>query len=235
MSHMKGNIPFCRFVFHVLHAPPVKILPQNPVNLINPVRKFSMIMFNAIAAMSENRVIGNQGKIPWHLPEDFRWFKHKTLGGTLIMGRKTFESIGKPLPGRKTIVLTRQLLNVPGVATCTDARSLIKKLSDQIASQPSAGTHIRLPANQKPSEIMVPWVCGGAEIYRLFLPECHTLYLTRVKRVVEGDTFFPEFENDFSIEQVIHENQDFRVERWYRKGWTHYTVNEPWPLAKPQG
>ena len=58
-----------------------------------------MPTFFAIAAMSENRVIGSQGKIPWHLPEDFRWFKHKTMGGTLIMGRKTFESIGKPLPG----------------------------------------------------------------------------------------------------------------------------------------
>src|SRR5476649_2734036 len=63
--------------------------------------------FFAIAAMSENRVIGNQGKIPWHIPEDFRWFKHKTMGGTLIMGRKTFESIGKPLSGRKTLILSR--------------------------------------------------------------------------------------------------------------------------------
>ncbi len=57
--------------------------------------------------MSENRAIGIAGKIPWHLPEEYRWFKHKTMGGTLIMGRKTFESIGKPLPGRQTVVLSR--------------------------------------------------------------------------------------------------------------------------------
>src|SRR5882762_8039845 len=67
-----------------------------------------MPIFNAIAAMSENRIIGNQGKIPWHIPDDFRWFKHKTMGGTLIMGRKTFQSIGKPLPGRETIVLSHR-------------------------------------------------------------------------------------------------------------------------------
>ncbi len=65
-----------------------------------------MPTIHAIAAVSENRVIGNQGKIPWHLPDDFRWFKHKTMGATLVMGRKTYESIGKPLPGRKTVVLS---------------------------------------------------------------------------------------------------------------------------------
>jgi len=80
-----------------------------------------MPLFHAIAAMSENRVIGDKGKIPWHIADDFRWFKHKTMGGTLIMGRKTFESIGKPLPGRKTIVLTRQPLNIPGVEVVSDA------------------------------------------------------------------------------------------------------------------
>jgi dihydrofolate reductase len=189
-----------------------------------------MPLFHAIAAMSENRVIGNQGKIPWHIPDDFRWFKHKTMGGTLIMGRKTFESIGKPLPGRKTIVLTRQSLNLPDVETCPDATALKKRLSDRVASQLSAGTHTRLPANQEPPARIVPWVCGGAEIYRLFLPQCSTLHLTRIKREVKGDTFFPEFENDFSLEQVIHENQSFRVERWVRKGGTHYTFNEAWPF-----
>jgi len=186
--------------------------------------------FYAIAAMSENRVIGNQGKIPWHLPEDFRWFKHKTMGGTLIMGRKTFESIGKPLPGRKTIVLTRGQMNIPDVQICTDSQSLIKTLSNQMASQPEFGMHTRFETDQSSPEVVIPWVCGGAEIYQQFLPECRTLYLTRVKRVVEGDAFFPEFENNFSLEQVIHENENFRVERWFRKGWTHYGNNEPWPF-----
>jgi dihydrofolate reductase len=193
-----------------------------------------MPLFQAIAAMSENRVIGNKGKIPWRLPEEYRWFKHKTMGGTLIMGRITYESLGKPLPGRKTIVLTRQPLNIPGVETCSDAGSLIKRISDQAATLPSAGTHFRLLENQTPPETFAaPWICGGTQIYEQFLPECQTLHLTRVKRQVEGDAFFPAFENDFTLEQVIHENDDFRVERWYRKGWTHYTAVEPWPFPTP--
>src|SRR5271155_5700800 len=100
-----------------------------------------MATFQAIAAMSENRVIGDRGKIPWRLPDDFRWFKHKTMGGTLIMGRKTFDSIGKSLPGRETVVLSRSTA-APGVTTC-DLASLDETLR-------------RLP---KPW-----WVCGGEEI-----------------------------------------------------------------------
>ena len=190
------------------------------------------VMFRAIAAMSENRVIGDQGKIPWHIPDDFRWFKHKTMGGTLIMGRKTFASIGKALPGRKTIVLTRQSLTAPGIETCSDAATLKQKLIDEVAAQPLAGAHTRHPDDNEPQPRTVPWVCGGAEIYSLFLPVCITVYLTRIKREVKGDTFFPGFENDFVLEQVIHENQSFRIERWFRKGWTHYSSNEPWPFAE---
>src|SRR5271166_2104453 len=73
--------------------------------------------FKAIAAMSENRVIGDGGKIPWHLPEDFKWFKSTTMGHVIVMGRKTFESIGRPLPGRETIVLSRSGFKHPGVRT----------------------------------------------------------------------------------------------------------------------
>ena len=73
--------------------------------------------FKAIAAMSLNRVIGSGNSIPWHLPEDFAWFKQTTMGHVLVMGRKTFESIGSPLPGRETIVLTRRAEPIPGVRT----------------------------------------------------------------------------------------------------------------------
>jgi dihydrofolate reductase len=150
-----------------------------------------MLTFYAIVAMSENRCIGHRGKIPWHLPEDFAWFKQKTMGGTLIMGRKTFRSIGKPLPGRETVVLSRSL--VPGVTVCHDISKLEETLKD-------------LP---KPY-----WVCGGVEIYRQLLRNCILLYLTRVKRVVSGDAFFPPFEDKFELDQVIHENDEFFVERW---------------------
>jgi dihydrofolate reductase len=166
-----------------------------------------MPVFHAIAAMSENRVIGDRGKIPWRLKDDFRWFKHKTMGGTLVMGRKTFESIGKPLPGRRTIVLTRGHIENPDVETCSAAASL-------------------------PEISGLGWICGGAEIYLQLLPKCECLYLTRVKREVAGDTFFPAFEDHFRRDQVIHETPEFRVERWINSALvTNPTEIESWPLA----
>ena len=173
--------------------------------------------FYAIAAMSENRVIGNQGKIPWHLPEDFRWFKHKTMGGTLIMGRKTFESIGKPLPGRKTVILTHRPLDVPNVETCSnlalfDTEYLKAHLQDNY------------------------WVCGGGTIYKQFLDRCTYLYLTVVKREVEGDVYFPSplhVQTNHFLDQIIHENADFRVERWKHKNQAVSVLPpESWPFPK---
>jgi dihydrofolate reductase len=163
---------------------------------------------HAIAAMSENRVIGSGGKIPWQLPLDFRWFKHKTMGSAMIMGRKTFESIGEPLPGRTSLVLSRHGGECPGARFFTNADQLLASL----------------PAD-KPA-----WVVGGAEIYRQFLPRCTFLYLSRVKTTAAGDVFFPEFEEKFALDQVIHENDGFRVERWWRKG-TPPEPPEPWPFA----
>jgi dihydrofolate reductase len=112
-----------------------------------------MPIFHAIAAMSENRVIGNQGKIPWRLPEDFRWFKHKTMGGTLIMGRKTFESIGEALPGRQTVLISSKA-NSSATHTCHDLLYLNETLSG-------------LPEPY--------WICGGGEIYRQLLGNCDLL------------------------------------------------------------
>lgn len=160
-----------------------------------------MPTFYAIAAMSENRVIGNQGKIPWHIPDDFRWFKHKTMGGTLVMGRKTFDSIGKPLPGRKTLVLTHRPLNVPGVDTCSDLRFF---LTQYVKEQPQETTY---------------WVCGGGTIYNQLLDLCAYLYLTIVKREVKGDAYFPDkwhVEKNHTFDQVIHDTPEFRIERWKR-------------------
>lgn len=152
-----------------------------------------MKTLKAIAAMSENRVIGNAGDIPWHLPEDFKWFKQTTMGGILVMGRKTFDSIGRPLPGRETFVLSRTPRNIPKVHCFTDLAML-----DQLATDKTI------------------WIAGGGEIYRQMLPQCETLYLTRVHRTCEGDAYFPEFENDFTLAAVELENPDFTVERWER-------------------
>jgi len=150
--------------------------------------------YQAIAAMAPNRVIGNGNQIPWHLPEDFKWFKQKTMGHELIMGRRTFESIGKPLPGRKTIVLSRKGFSRPNVAVY--------------------GSLDELPA---PAEGRERFICGGAEIYRLALPQCGDLFLTRVKKTVQGDCFFPPFEADFRLVEVLAENDDFSIEHYRRQ------------------
>src|SRR2546428_5022056 len=122
--------------------------------------------------MSLNRVIGAGNKIPWRLPEDFKWFKKLTTGHVVVMGRKTFESIGKPLPNRTTIVLTRSTTPIAGVRTISDLSQL------NSADSGLAGREI--------------FICGGAQVYLQALPRCSDLYLTVVKRVVEGDAHFPE-------------------------------------------
>jgi dihydrofolate reductase len=147
--------------------------------------------FKAIAAMSLNRVIGAGNKIPWHLPEDFKWFKKMTVGNVIVMGRKTYESIGKPLPNRITVVLTRSADPIPGVQTICDLAQ-VQSLGSSIAGR----------------EI---FICGGAQVYQQALPLCSDLYLTVVKRVVDGDALFPDFEHGFEFKQVLLENPDFKI------------------------
>jgi dihydrofolate reductase len=159
--------------------------------------------FKAVAAMSLNRVIGAGNRIPWHLPEDFKWFKNLTMGHVLVMGRKTFESIGKPLPGRTTLVLTRSQEPIVGVQT-------IARLED-VLDGAFEGRQI--------------FICGGAQVYKQALPLCADLYLTLVKRVVDGDAFFPQFEGDFELVEEVADHGEFKV--------MHYTrsprkINREW-------
>jgi dihydrofolate reductase len=130
------------------------------------------MVISIIAALAENRVIGRNGAIPWDIPEDRRRFRELTMGHPVIMGRKTFEAIGQPLPGRKNIVLTRQAGYRPD--GCLVAHDLAAALAACAGSD----------------EV---FICGGGEIYREALPLAERLYLTRIPRKVEGDTFFPEF------------------------------------------
>lgn len=131
-----------------------------------------------IAAMSQNRVIGKNNKLPWHLPNDLKFFKESTMGKPIIMGRKTFESIGRPLPGRQNIVITRnQDWQHEGVTTLPDVPSAI--LVATTAAEESGA-----------DEIMV---IGGQQIYEQTLPMADRLYLTRVDADIEGDAFFPAF------------------------------------------
>jgi dihydrofolate reductase len=126
-----------------------------------------------IAAQAENRVIGLDNQMPWHLPEDLQYFKKVTLGKPVIMGRKTFESIGRPLPGRTNIVVTRQAQwQAAGVVTAQTLEAAFE-----------------LAAAEKPDELMV---IGGAQIYAETLPLAQRIYLTQINKTFEGDAWFPE-------------------------------------------
>ena len=150
----------------------------------------SATTFQAIAAMSLNRVIGNRNNIPWHLPEDFKWFKKTTMGHVLLMGRKTFNSIGRPLPGRDTVVLTRNPESIIGIPAFNSIEAF--EQADEFQ-------------NRK------VFVCGGAEIYRQTLEKCSDLFLTLVKQKIEGDTFFPDYESLFDTGTILHKTEEFEI------------------------
>ena len=136
-----------------------------------------------VVAMTKNRVIGYQGGMPWHLPADLKHFKAVTMGKPIVMGRKTFESIGKPLPGRENVVITRQA----GIsyAGCSMHSSLEVALD-------TLGAH---------EEIMV---IGGGEIFSQVLPKAESVHLTVIDTELEGDVYFPELD-DASWETVSTE------------------------------
>jgi len=174
-----------------------------------------MPIFNAIAACNEQGVIGVDGKIPWHLPLDFKWFKRNTLHRTIVMGRGTFDSMGgKPLPNRKTIILTRnKQLKVPeGVELCFD-REELKDRSEEVI-----------------------WVCGGEQVYWHMLHRCRHVYLTRVKskNQIYGINFarFPMYllEEDFVYEGKVFENDDMKICRYVNKEDLVKNLSYEWPF-----
>ena len=137
------------------------------------------MIFSAIAAMARNRVIGQGNGLPWRLPGDLKFFKAATLGKPVVMGRKTFQSIGKPLPGRPNIVVTRDPGFVAeGVHVVRDIETALD-LAARLARETGA------------EEVMV---IGGAEIYAQALPRLDRLYLTEIDAEIEGDAYFPEIE-----------------------------------------
>jgi dihydrofolate reductase len=131
-----------------------------------------------IAAMTRNKVIGVQNRLPWHLPADLKHFKALTLGKPVIMGRKTFESIGKPLPGRQNIVLTRGHVAIPNLG---DALNM-----GEACLAPTLDRALELA--EPKTEMMI---IGGAELFRQCLPLASRMYLTIIDAEIEGDTFFP--------------------------------------------
>jgi len=134
-----------------------------------------------IAAVARNGVIGHRGGIPWHLPEDFAHFKATTLGHTLVMGRATYDSIGRPLPGRTTIVLTRDPdWQADGVVVAHDLDSALALAAD-------------LPGDV--------YVAGGAHVYAAAMQRADEQILTEVHQSPEGDTFYPDFDPELWVEK----------------------------------
>lgn len=140
-------------------------------------------MVSIVVAASENNVIGKDNRLLWHLPEDLKFFKRQTTGKVIIMGRKTFESVGsKPLPNRTNVVITRNKDFVsPGVVVF----HTLKEALDAYKDEPET------------------CVVGGEQIYREALPYTGTVYLTRVHTTIDGDTFFPEL--DASLWELVNQ------------------------------
>ena len=131
------------------------------------------MIISLIAALDKNRLIGADNGMPWHLPADFKHFKEVTMGKPVVMGRKTFESIGRPLPGRKNIVISRNGFSADGV-TSTDSIEAALKLVEDV------------------DEVMI---IGGANIYAQLIGKASRLYLTHVDAECNGDAWFPEFDS----------------------------------------
>ncbi|EDP58370.1 type 3 dihydrofolate reductase [Vibrio sp. AND4] len=134
------------------------------------------MIISMIAAMADNRIIGKDNQMPWHLPADFAWFKRCTMGKPVVMGRKTYESIGRPLPGRLNIVISRdQSLSIEGVTTVMSIEQAL-----EVAGQVE--------------EVMI---IGGGAIYTACLPRVNKLYITHIEAKIEGDTQFPDWGGEF--------------------------------------
>ena len=146
----------------------------------------------AIVAMSSNRVIGRDGKLPWHLPEDLKFFKRTTMGHPILMGRKTFDSIGKPLPGRRNIVLSRTMPPREGVEIVSDISDLTADKDQTI------------------------FLIGGAQLFETLMPKCAGAYVTYIEQAYEGDVTLPPFEHLFGEPTVVERGEGMEF-RYYQK------------------
>jgi dihydrofolate reductase len=150
-------------------------------------------MISMIAAMSNDQVIGLNNTMPWHLPADLAWFKKNTLHKPIVMGRNTFESIGRPLPERRNIVLTRKLdRDISGCDLFDSPEGILADTFDE-------------------AEIMIT---GGAQLYRIFLPMADRLYLTCIDTDLQGDTHFPDY-TQFQWQEIFRESHQADAKNAY--------------------
>jgi len=143
-----------------------------------------MIDLAMIVAVARNNVIGKDNKLPWHIPEDLQWFKQNTMGKPMIMGRKTFESFGRPLPGRTHIVVTNTKAFEHDRVLMVDSIDGAIELGMKVAVE------------EKAKELMI---IGGGTIYSQALPKVNRIYRTLVDIELEGDTFFPELDSEWKV------------------------------------
>ena len=168
-----------------------------------------------IVAMTKDRLIGNKNNLPWHIPEDLKMFKQVTMGNIIIMGRKTFESIGKPLPGRKNFVVSASAFK--------NVIPLESEISNSFRGTQCDANESHEPQEYEPGKAYFfktledavsasfltngkPFIIGGASVYKQALPFVKTLYISFVKKNYTGDTYFPEL--DFN-EWEVAEEKDF--------------------------
>jgi dihydrofolate reductase len=146
-------------------------------------------MISLIAAMDLNRCIGKDNRLLWHLPNDLKHFRQTTSGNIVVMGSKTFESIRKPLPNRTNIVLTRDInkyIHIQDVYPVSDVKHVLY-----------------LSQKHKKEFDQDTFIIGGEQIYNLFLPYAHKIYLTRIHHKYEGDVYFPELDDSWEIESIV--------------------------------
>lgn len=155
-----------------------------------------------VAAYADNRVIGRDGEIPWHIPEDFAHFKAVTLGHTLVMGRATWDSIGRPLPGRRTVVVTRDRTWSAG------------EHADQVDVAHSLDEALALAAGHDGDVV----IAGGSQVYAEALPRATHLVLTEVHQSPAGDTFFPDLDPADWVEVRREPHAGFEFVWWERRG-----------------
>lgn len=156
------------------------------------------MIISLIVAAAENGVIGKDNKLPWHLPDDLKHFKELTKGKTVIMGRKTYESIGKPLPERRNIVLSTKMQSIEGTEVVSDMDALLARLETE------------LPEDEE------VFVIGGSDLFTQWLEDSFTpivaarVYLTRVHADIEGDAMFPDLDDDrwVEVESLQHPVDD---------------------------
>jgi dihydrofolate reductase len=159
------------------------------------------MIISLVVAASQNNAIGKNNQLLWHLPNDLKFFKNTTWGMVVIMGRKTYESVNKPLPGRINIVITRKPdWKAEGVVTANDLQDALKKAADTNCKE--------------------AFVIGGGEIYKWAFSIADKIYITRVHATLDGDTFFPEINN---AEWKLVSNEDFKKDEKHQYDYSFQT------------